>query len=195
MRATISLVLKSILMIFSMLCLSFGIFILPVFMLGVSPPDLMTSYNFRCLTSTELCKQLSIRFGLVENPDAFDWIYMFWRFLVNVISGQYGLSLVSARPVFNEILPRLANTLLLVISATTLAFLIGGRKSRYQPPFIQIIHKIPEISQFMLGATILTEVAFNWNGIGHYFLVSLVALDYPAIVGSFITLFFLVFIC
>ncbi|MFW9848425.1 MAG: hypothetical protein ACFFF4_04750 [Candidatus Thorarchaeota archaeon] len=194
MRATINLVLKSMLMIFGMLCLSFGIFILPVFILNVSPLDLMTSHNFRCFTSTEFAKQLHIRFGLVDNPDAFDWIYMFWRFLMNVFSGQYGLSLVSARPVFNEILPRLANTLLLVISSTILIFLIVRRNVRCRPTFIRINHKMPEISQFMLGATILTEVAFKWNGIGHYFLVSLVAMDYPVIVGSFITLFILIFI-
>jgi peptide/nickel transport system permease protein len=75
-------------------------------------------------------------FGLVPNPDLFDWIYMFWRYVVSMFTGNFGVSFLTQQPVMNEIVARLPNTLLLMGTSAMLAILLGivvGAKAAAKP--------------------------------------------------------------
>jgi peptide/nickel transport system permease protein len=75
--------------------------------------------------TTEALDALFAQFGLVRNPDIFDWIYMFWRYIANSFTGNFGYSFVSRRPVVDEIMARLPNTLLLMGTASIVSIIIG----------------------------------------------------------------------
>jgi peptide/nickel transport system permease protein len=113
------------LLIIAVVCFNFFLFRLPTLILGVSPVDLMINDVLRRNMSRQLLLQLYARFGLVPNPDIFDWIYMFWRYLVSMLTGNFGYSFVSQRPVVEEIMARLPNTLLLMGTSSIVAIVIG----------------------------------------------------------------------
>jgi peptide/nickel transport system permease protein len=113
------------LLIVAVICFNFFLFRLPTLVLGVSPVDLMISDALKRNMSRELLLQLYARFGLVPNPDIFDWIYMFWRYLVSMVTGNFGYSFVSQQPVIEEISARLPNTLLLMGTSSIVAIILG----------------------------------------------------------------------
>lgn len=113
------------LLIIAVICFNFLLFRLPSLVLGVSPVDLMISDRLRQRMSRELLLQLYARFGLVPNPDIFDWIYMFWRYLVSMLTGNFGYSFATQTPVIGEIMERLPNTLLLMGTSSVVAIIIG----------------------------------------------------------------------
>lgn len=113
------------LLVVTVVCFNFFLFRLPTLVLDVSPVDLMISEELRRNLTREALAELYARFGLVPNPDIFDWIYMFWRYLVNMFTGNFGLSFISQRPVIDEIVARLPNTLLLMGTSSIVAIIIG----------------------------------------------------------------------
>ncbi len=113
------------LLIVAVVCFNFFLFRLPTFVLGVSPVDLMISEELRRNLTREALEELYFRFGLVPNPDIFDWIYMFWRYLVNMFTGDFGRSFVSQKPVIDEIMNRLPNTLLLMGTSSIVSIILG----------------------------------------------------------------------
>ncbi|RDE13603.1 MAG: hypothetical protein C4K49_08460 [Candidatus Thorarchaeota archaeon] len=113
------------LLIVAVVCFNFFLFRLPTLVLGVSPVDLMISEEMRRNLTRDMLEQLYFRFGLVPDPDIFDWIYMFWRYLVNMFTGNFGLSFISGQPVIDEIMGRLPNTLLLMGTSSLVAIMLG----------------------------------------------------------------------
>jgi peptide/nickel transport system permease protein len=114
-----------LLLVVAVVCFNFFLFRLPTLILGVSPVDLMISDEMRRNLTREMLQQLYFRFGLVPDPDIFDWIYMFWRYLVGMFTGNFGLSFISGQPVIDEIMARLPNTLLLMGTSALVAIMIG----------------------------------------------------------------------
>ncbi|MFW9908140.1 MAG: ABC transporter permease [Candidatus Thorarchaeota archaeon] len=112
-------------LIIAVVCFNFFLFRLPTIILGVSPVDLMISEELRRSLTRDAIEQLYLRFGLVPDPDIFDWIYMFWRYIVNMFTGNFGVSFVSQKPVMDEIMARLPNTLLLMGTSSIVAILLG----------------------------------------------------------------------
>ncbi len=113
------------LLIVAVICFNFFIFRLPTFLLGVSPLDLMISPEQRSTMPADSLQFLYQNYGLVPDPDIFDWIYMFWRYVVNMFAGNFGASFQSQRPVMDEILARLPNTLLLMGTSSIVAIILG----------------------------------------------------------------------
>ncbi len=113
------------LLIVAVVCFNFFLFRLPTLVLDVSPVDLMISEELRRNLTREGLAELYARFGLVPDPDIFDWIYMFWRYLVNMFTGNFGLSFISQKPVIDEIVARLPNTLLLMGTSSIVAIILG----------------------------------------------------------------------
>lgn len=113
------------LLIVAVVCFNFFLFRLPTLVLGVSPVDLMISEELRRNLTRDALEQLYLRFGLVPEPDVFDWIYMFWRYIVNMFTGNFGISFVTQKPVIEEIMERLPNTLLLMGTSSIVAIIIG----------------------------------------------------------------------
>ncbi|UCE09673.1 MAG: ABC transporter permease [Candidatus Thorarchaeota archaeon] len=113
------------LLVVAVVCFNFFLFRLPTLLLGVSPVDLMVSEELRRQLTREVLEGLYSRFGLVPDPDIFDWIYMFWRYIVNMFTGNFGISFVSQRPVMTEIMARLPNTLLLMGTSAIVAIILG----------------------------------------------------------------------
>jgi peptide/nickel transport system permease protein len=113
------------LLVVAVVCFNFFLFRLPTILFGVSPVDLMIDVNLRRNMTAELLEEIYARFGLVPNPDIFDWIYMFWRYVVNMFTGNFGYSFVSQGLVTDEIMARLPNTLLLMGTSSIVAIILG----------------------------------------------------------------------
>jgi peptide/nickel transport system permease protein len=114
-----------VLLIVVVVCFNFFLFRLPTFLFGVDPISMMISDDLRTRMTTEFLERIYNSFGLVMNPDIFDWIYMFWRYLVNMFTGNFGVSFLSQRPVIDTIVERLPNTLLLMGTSSMVAILLG----------------------------------------------------------------------
>ncbi|MFW9887250.1 MAG: ABC transporter permease [Candidatus Thorarchaeota archaeon] len=112
-------------LIVAVVCFNFFIFRLPTFLLGISPMDLMIGPEQRATMPIDALQHLYQNYGLVPDPDIFDWIYMFWRYIVNMFSGNFGFSFQSQRPVIDEIMARLPNTLLLMGTSSVVAIILG----------------------------------------------------------------------
>lgn len=113
------------LLVVAVVCFNFFLFRLPTLVLNVSPVDLMISEELRRNLTQKALEELYMRFGLVPDPDIFDWIYMFWRYLVNMFTGNFGISFVTQKQVINEIMARLPNTLLLMGTASIVSIVLG----------------------------------------------------------------------
>lgn len=113
------------LLVIAVVCFNFFLFRLPTLLLNVSPVDLMISEEMRRNLTRDALEQLYFRFGLVPDPDIFDWIYMFWRYIVNMFTGNFGISFISQRPVMDELMARLPNTLLLMGTSAIVAIILG----------------------------------------------------------------------
>ncbi|MFX1485114.1 MAG: ABC transporter permease, partial [Promethearchaeota archaeon] len=113
------------LLIVAVVCFNFFLFRLPTFLFGASPISLMLSDELRRNLTQDLLEQMYANFGLVPDPDIFDWVYMFWRYVVNMFTGNFGVSFLTQRPVMYEIVSRLPNTLLLMGTSVTVAILLG----------------------------------------------------------------------
>jgi len=85
----------------------------------------MLSDELRRNLTQDLLEAMYANFGLVPDPDIFDWIYMFWRYLVSMFTGNFGVSFLTQRPVIGEIVERLPNTLLLMGTSSMVAILLG----------------------------------------------------------------------
>jgi len=117
--------LYMILLIVAVVCFNFFLFRLPTFIFGASPISLMLSDELRRNLNQDLLEQMYANFGLVPDPDIFDWVYMFWRYIVSMFTGNFGVSFLTQRPVMSEIISRLPNTLLLMGSAAMTAIILG----------------------------------------------------------------------
>jgi len=157
------------LLIVAVVCFNFFLFRLPTLVLDVSPVDLMISEELRRNLTREGLQELYNRFGLVPDPDIFDWIYMFWRYLVNMFTGNFGLSFISQRPVIDEIVARLPNTLLLMGTSSIVAIILGiwtGVKvaadpgSRKDVGAVTVALFIYALPIFWLGMLLLMVFAF-----------------------------------
>jgi peptide/nickel transport system permease protein len=114
-----------VLLVVAVVCFNFFLFRLPTFLFGANPISLMLSDQLRQNLTQELLEQMYLNFGLVMNPDVFDWIYMFWRYIVSMFTGNFGVSFLTQRPVMESIIERLPNTLLLMGTSSMVAILLG----------------------------------------------------------------------
>lgn len=93
--------------------------------LGSAPGDYVDNLRFDSKVSPSLLEELRRLYGLDQPP----WI-QFIRWLESVAEGKGGYSLSYRGPVFELVLPRLGNTLVLALSALAiswgLALLVGG---------------------------------------------------------------------
>jgi len=114
-----------LLLIIAVVSFNFFLFRLPTFFFGADPISLMITDELSRVLTQDLLEQMYANFGLVLNPDIFDWIYMFWRYLVSMLTGNFGVSFLAQRPVIDLIVERLPNTLLLMGSASMVSILMG----------------------------------------------------------------------
>ncbi len=114
-----------ILLIIAVICFNFFLFRLPTFLFGANPISLMLSDELRRNLTQDLLEQMYLNFGLVPDPDVFDWIYMFWRYIVSMFTGNFGVSFLTQRPVIDSIVERLPNTLLLMGTSILVSIVFG----------------------------------------------------------------------
>ncbi|MBD3406420.1 MAG: ABC transporter permease subunit [Candidatus Lokiarchaeota archaeon] len=157
------------LLVVAVVCFNFFLFRLPTLVLDVSPVDLMISEELRRNLTRQALAELYQRFGLVPDPDIFDWIYMFWRYLVNMFTGNFGLSFWNQQPVMDEIMERLPNTLLLMGTSSIVSIILGiwtGVKvaadpgSRKDVSAVTLALFIYSLPIFWLGMMLLMIFAF-----------------------------------
>ncbi len=162
------------LLVVAVVCFNFFLFRLPTFILGISPVDLMIDDNLRRNLTRQALEELYLRFGLVPDPDMFDWIYMFWRYLVNMFTGNFGVSFVSQKPVIDEIMQRLPNTLLLMGTSSIVAIILGiwtgvrvaaDPGSRKDVSAVTVALFIYALPVFWMGMMLLMVFSFYLNTI------------------------------
>ncbi|MHA2153663.1 MAG: ABC transporter permease subunit [Candidatus Thorarchaeota archaeon] len=120
-------ILIAILLFTGIVCFTFVLFRLPTILWGASPFSIMLLDSLkRCgnNVTSEAINYLIANFGLVADPDVFDWIYMFGKFVANSFSGEFGLSFLTTRPVSLALQERVPNTLLLMISTIVISTII-----------------------------------------------------------------------
>ncbi len=120
-------IFAAILLFAAIVCFTFVLFRLPIILYGASPISLMLLDTFRrCGNNigTEAINYLIANFGLVPNPDVFDWIYMFGKFVANSFAGEFGLSFLTTRPVSLALQEQIPNTLLLMIATIVITTII-----------------------------------------------------------------------
>jgi len=109
------------------------VFRIPILVFGVNPVDLMINDSIHRCLSKGAFEELYRKYGLVPDPDVWDWIYMFWRYIVNSFTGEFGKSFISQKPVVDEIASRLPNTLLLILSSSIVSIFLGFRNGLRKP--------------------------------------------------------------
>ncbi len=112
----------AIVLFLAVLIFNFFLFRIPVFVLGIDPANLYINPGME-QDAIERLRQL---YGLPPaNATWYDWWIHFLTYLRNMLTGQFGQSFMSFRPVALEILERLPNTLLLMGSSMIFAVILG----------------------------------------------------------------------
>ena len=127
----------------------------------------------------------------------------------NALRGDLGTSFVHGRPVIGVILERLPATVLLVATALTLRLVRSGLGPALGADYVRaarakglsearVIHHalrnvmLPVVTVIggrtglILSGAVLVEVVFAWPGLGRLVLSSLLARDYPVLLGLFL---------
>lgn len=96
-----------------------GVSVLAFLMVQLMPGDI-TDLMIPPGAPQELADELAALYGL-DQP----MIVQYWLWLKNVMVGNFGVSLVSGRPVAGELLAALANTLQITVVAAVVGFALG----------------------------------------------------------------------
>ena len=119
--------LKAIALYIGVIFFTFFLLNIPALLYGESPMHLFDGFGaWRPGLSIEPMRQDIIKWGYVSNPDVAEWINMCWRHMMNCISGDFGHSLRTSKPVSIHLGERIANTSLLVGMSLFASLLIGS---------------------------------------------------------------------
>lgn len=98
---------------------------LPAIVDEVSLFDLFANSGIRCSECYyEWLQTLADEFGIVENPNFFNWIEMYWLYWVNALKWNYGKSYLFLTEVSALIIGRLQHTVLLLTSSIFVALIL-----------------------------------------------------------------------
>ena len=122
----VSRCLRSVAFYIGVIFLTFFLLNIPVLFYGLSPMCFLYGLDLRHPLGMELMHQDIAKWGYVSHPDVAEWINMCFRHVVNCLSGDYGHSLVTIKPVSSHISERIANTALLVGMSLFASLLIGS---------------------------------------------------------------------
>lgn len=115
-------VIVAIALFIAVLIFNFFLFRIPVFVLGIDPASLYITPGMN-LDAIENIRRL------YQLPPAdatwYDWWQHFVRYMQNMLTGQFGQSFMSFRPVVMDVMERLPNTLLLMGTSMVFAVLLG----------------------------------------------------------------------
>ncbi len=107
---------------FAVLIFNFFLFRLPIFVLGMDPMSLYIDPDMEI----ETIERLREIYGIPERDAGFDvWLNHFYLYVQNMITLEFGNSFVSYRPVVQDIMDRLPNTLILMGTSTILTIIVG----------------------------------------------------------------------
>jgi ABC-type dipeptide/oligopeptide/nickel transport system permease component len=166
------------------ICFTFFIFKLPVILWRADPiPHSIADELSPCLRPPE--DQVNYwfnEFGIASNPDFFEWIYMFGKFIAKSFTGQFGISLETHQPIFYELMKRFPTTLLLLGSSVAVLAFCFRIRNRTDISITKLMKSIG----WVISAIIIFEVAFNLAGVGRWFFWSIIMMDYPVAQACFI---------
>lgn len=115
-------IIIAIILFLSVLVFNFFIFRLPVFVLGMDPASL---YITPQMDVDDIARIRQLYQLPPENATWYDWWLHFLSYMQNMLTGNFGQSFVTFRPVVMEIMERLPNTLLLMGTSMIFAVLLG----------------------------------------------------------------------
>ena len=114
--------INNILTIIAVVVFVFFLFRIPVFFLGVDPADLYLAANMK----PEELDNLRRIYGIpTKNAGFAEWTEHFFKYLVNTLTFQFGISFQTLRPVSYEIVQRLPNTLILLGISTAITIMLS----------------------------------------------------------------------
>ena len=115
-------IIIAIILFIAVLIFNFFIFRLPVFVLGMDPAALYITPDME----PQDIERLRVIYQLPpQNATWYDWWLHFVAYMQNMLTGNFGQSFMSFRPVMTEIMERLPNTLLLMGTSMIFAVLLG----------------------------------------------------------------------
>jgi ABC-type dipeptide/oligopeptide/nickel transport system permease component len=98
--------------------------------------------------TNEMMNRIYGDFGLVANPDVFDWIYMFGRFVAKSLSGEFGVSFLTQKPASVVMQERFPNTGLLLITTILVSTVIMTLRKKRGKSDLNSIKK-PRLGRFI----------------------------------------------
>ena len=152
--------------ILAIVAFNFFLFRLPTFIYGADPADLILDPRM----TEERKAELRELWGIPPREATFwDWVNYFVKTYINTLTFKFGYSFQSMRPVINEILARLPNTLILLGVSMLISALIGiweGVKGGAAPGskrdsfFVTTSLFIYSLPVFWLGMVLILVFAF-----------------------------------
>ncbi len=118
--------IRAIVFYLGVIFLTFFLLNIPALFYGLSPMCFLYGLDLRHTLGIELMHQVIAKWGYVSHPDVAEWINMCFRHVVNCLSGDYGHSLYTIKPVSSHIGERIANTALLVGMSLFASLFIGS---------------------------------------------------------------------
>ena len=128
----VSRCLRSFAFYIGVIVFTFFLLIIPVLLYGANPMCLVYPLELRHPFGIELMQQDLVKWGYVSHPDVAEWINMFWRHMLNCISGDFGHSFLTREPVSIGLSERTANTSLLIGMSLFTSLLIGSALVAHQ---------------------------------------------------------------
>jgi len=175
----VSRCLRSFAFYIGVIVFTFFLLIIPVLCYDVSIMSMFTNFDFlRHQLISDFFDQYMAKWGYVQHPDVAEWINMFWRHMLNCISGDFGHSFLTREPVSIHLGERIANTSLLVGVSLFASLLLGsalvgreednelGKSSKISNIISQITNSAPI---YWVGMVVLFAGAYalpNYFGFG-----------------------------
>ncbi|TFF93752.1 hypothetical protein EU546_05810 [Candidatus Thorarchaeota archaeon] len=133
-RNLLGILRRSLVILLCGILLSSIIVYLPCMIFGCSPLSVMcVDPSFRLPFVHDLIGAMAEHYGLVAEPDVWNWIGILWATFSNSIHCDFGVSFLYAQPVSRLISERLPNTTLLLLMSSAIAgFSLKRLKSRQE---------------------------------------------------------------
>jgi peptide/nickel transport system permease protein len=154
----------SVILVILVITINFGIFMVR------SPVDMLASGK---KLRPEQIEELKKRFGLLDPP-----YVRYFKYLQNLLTFQFGYSYRTGRPISEEVVSRLTNTLTLCVAAEIMAISVGlvlgviaaSKRGKIADIFSSAFSVVTQgLPVFWIGMLLLLIFSFNlgWFPLGH----------------------------
>ncbi|TFH07462.1 MAG: ABC transporter permease [Candidatus Thorarchaeota archaeon] len=124
--------LRALVLYIGVIVLSFFLLIIPLLNVGANIFCLEHDCSIRLGYDYVMVQSDILKWALVPHPDVAEFLNMFLRHVMNCLSGDYGHSFLTQRPIAEELIERTLNSALLIGGSLFASLLIGSGLVAYQ---------------------------------------------------------------